>query len=80
MYTLISYPAGVIIEAVIVSRTEDRMRVVAAGLPDALELRRSDQNWLMESGEAIQFEFLAADSAMAREVQRPVEIARTAGA
>ena len=61
MYTLISYLHGVAIEGVIVSRTRNRMRVVAAGMPDALELRRTGLNWLTEDGEEVQFEFLAVD-------------------
>ena len=78
MYTWISYSAGIVIEGVIVSRTRNRMRVVAAGMPDALELRRAGQKWLTENGEAVQFEFLASDFSSHSEV-RPA-LARGAGA
>ena len=79
MYTLISHPAGIVLEAVIVSRTRSRMRVVAAGLSDALELRRNGQDWFMENGEQVQFEFLAAVSPIARTVDFPAAVARSAG-
>jgi hypothetical protein len=59
MYIWISYPAGVVIEGVIVSFARNRMRVVAPGMLDALELRRAGKKWFTESGEAVQIEFLA---------------------
>jgi len=79
MYTLISYPVGVVIEGVIVSRTRNRMRVVAAGMPDALELRRTGSNWLTENGEEVQFEFLATDFPSAGEVRSPALLTYSAG-
>jgi hypothetical protein len=79
MYTLISYPAGVVIEGVIVSRTRNRMRVVAAGMPDALELRRTGSDWFTENGEEIRFEFLGTPGfASADEVCSPAALASDA--
>ena len=60
MYTLISYPAGVVIEGMIVSRGRNRMRVVAAGFSDALELKRRNSRWLTDQGEEVEFEFIAS--------------------
>jgi hypothetical protein len=80
LYTLISYPAGIIIEAVIVNRTRNRMRVVAPGLSDAFELRRNGQNWLADTGEEVQFEFLASDSPIARKIDVPGAAVQGAGA
>jgi hypothetical protein len=74
MYTLIGYPSGIVLEGVIVSRTRNRMRVVAAGRPDALELKRVGNEWFSESGEKIEFEFLAADSPFAGDA-RPLALA-----
>lgn len=79
MYTLISYPVGILIEGVILSRTRDRMRVAVAGMPDALELRRIGNNWLTDSGEKIQFEFVAAESPAAGVVASPGLLVRNAG-
>jgi hypothetical protein len=79
MYAMICCPGGIIVEAVILSRTRDRMRVVAAGLSDALDLRRSGRDWSMDTGEPVQFEFLAAASPVAREAASPAAIVRSAG-
>jgi hypothetical protein len=78
MYTLISYPAGIVIEGVILSRTRDRMRVAVAGMPDALELRRTGNDWLTDSGEKVQFEFLAAESPATGGVAPPRLLVRKA--
>jgi hypothetical protein len=77
MYTLISYPTGKIIEALIVSRTRNCMRFVAPGLPDTVELRRSRTDWLTESGERVEFGFLG--SPIFEEDDSPAEVALAAG-
>jgi hypothetical protein len=61
VFTLISFSAGVLIEAVIMSRTEDRMRVVAPAFGDAIELRRYGQSWFTDLGERVEFELLLSD-------------------
>ncbi|MBZ5724524.1 MAG: hypothetical protein LAP87_05960 [Acidobacteriia bacterium] len=58
MYTLIEYSTGTIVEAVVLSRQENRMRVVVAGSADALGLRRLGRQWVTESGEPVEFGFL----------------------
>ena len=63
MYALITDPAGIIVEVVVLATGPNRMRVAAAGFPDAFELRLSDGRWLTETGEAVEFEFLASSAA-----------------
>ena len=62
MYTLISFPAGVIVEAVVLATGPNRLRAVAAGIADAIELQCSGSQWLTEKGEPVEFEFLMSDS------------------
>jgi hypothetical protein len=59
MVALIRYPVGIIVEAVILAATRNRMRFAAAGFTDAVELRRSGATWLTEAGETVEFEFLS---------------------
>jgi hypothetical protein len=58
MYTLIEYPVGVIVEAVVLLAELDRLRVAVAGLPDVLELLRSGDGWTTEDGQKIAVGFL----------------------
>lgn len=60
LYTLIGYPSGVIVEAVVLVMTGDRMLMAASGFADALALTRSNEQWLTESGENVDLEFLLA--------------------
>jgi len=62
MFALIEYPAGNIIEAVVLHMDDRRARLVAAGRSDAWELKKSGQDWLNEAGEKIAFEFLLSDA------------------
>ena len=57
-YTLMTFAAGITVEAVILARTSRRMRVVVPGLPDAIELRRSGSQWLAPDHQAVDFDFL----------------------
>jgi hypothetical protein len=52
------YPNGTIVEGVVLAQGRNRMRVAAAGFPDALELRRSGAQWVTASGEPVEFDFL----------------------
>jgi hypothetical protein len=61
MYMLIRYPVGIIVEAVVLAKGRDRMRVAAAGFPDTIELRRSGSQWFTSAREPIEFEFLMPD-------------------
>jgi hypothetical protein len=55
------------------------MRVAASGIPDAIELRRSGQQWFTEARQPVEFDFLMSD---ARAVQRisPARPAKVSGA
>jgi|SRR5580704_9807554 hypothetical protein len=61
MYMLIRYPVGIIVEAVVLAKGRDRLRVAAAGFPDTIELRRSGSQWFAPNREPIEFEFLMPD-------------------
>ena len=71
MYTLIGFGAGILLEALVLAAQGDRMRVVAAGLPDTLELRRVDAQWTAESGEVVEFEFMLAEAAEPSTIAKP---------
>ena len=81
MYGLIEYPAGVIVEAVVLPVGRNRVRAIAAGFPDTLELRRSGEDWLTETGQKVMFEFLLSETPAVAVVALPVPAlaARTAG-
>jgi hypothetical protein len=81
MYTLIEYPIGVIVEAVVLSTGLNRMRVAVAGLPDALELTESGHGWVTEEGREIAIGFLQYDACEAAAVfpHEPVLALRAAG-
>jgi hypothetical protein len=59
MYTVIDYGNGALIEAVIVSRSAGRMRLAVAGMADALEIVRRGTKWLTDSGQELEFAFIA---------------------
>jgi hypothetical protein len=58
MYVLIRYPGAIIIEGVALAQGRSRMRVVAAGFPDTIELRRSGQQWFTATRQPVEFDFL----------------------
>ena len=58
MYTLIEYPVGVIVEAVVLSMEGNRLRVAAAGFSDVLEFARVDLGWVAENGERVEIGYL----------------------
>lgn len=82
MFALIKYPVGIIVEAVILAVTRNRMRVAAAGFGDAFELRRSGGKWLTETGQTVEFEFLSVRAQASEEASasKRVLAARFAGA
>ena len=82
MYVLISYPNGIVVEAVALPKGRNRMRVVAAGFPDTIELRRSGQEWFTATREPVQFDFLMSNSYPVENVSssRPARAARAAAA
>lgn len=62
MYMLIRYPAGIIVEAVVLAKGRNRLRVAVAGFPDTMELRRSGSQWFTPTRQPVEFEFLMSDS------------------
>jgi hypothetical protein len=58
MYTLIEYPVGVIVEAVVLSTERNRLRVAVAGHSDVLELTESGREWVTEEGQKVVVGFL----------------------
>jgi hypothetical protein len=47
------------VEAVVLTLTDGAMRVALQGCPDAVELRRTDAEWMDETGEPLSLGFLA---------------------
>ena len=68
MYMFIRYAAGVIVEAVVLAKGRDRLRVAVAGSPDAVELRRVGARWLTADREPVEFDFLMSDAHHAEKV------------
>jgi hypothetical protein len=62
MYMLIRYPMGIIVEAVVLTRGRNRMRVAAAGFPDTIELRLSGAQWFTATREPVEFDFLMSNA------------------
>ena len=80
MYTLIEYPVGVIVEAVVLSMEPNRLRVAVAGFLDALEFTRSGLEWLTEGGQRIDVGFLQFGAGEVAVVSPPGGLALAAGA
>ncbi|MGB7758471.1 MAG: hypothetical protein WBL61_01505 [Bryobacteraceae bacterium] len=55
MHMLIRLRGGSPLKALVLARTRTWMRVAAAGLDDAVELRLYESSWLDESNEPVQF-------------------------
>ena len=70
MYTLMNCSGGVLLEGIIVSRTDNRMRVAASGAPDIVELTRQNSVWLTDRGEQVEFVFVSVVPDGATEVPR----------
>ena len=58
MYTLVRYPGGIIVEAVVLAQGKSRMRIAAPGFPDIIELRRSGTQWFTADRQPVEFDFL----------------------
>jgi len=58
MHLLIQYPAGVIVEGVVLAAGKNRMRIAARGFADTLELKRRGEQWITGGREAVELEFL----------------------
>ena len=62
MYMVIRYAAGIIVEAVVLAKGRDRLRVAAADTPDTFELRRVGARWFTADRELVEFDFLMYDA------------------
>jgi hypothetical protein len=80
MYTLIEYPAGIVVEAVVLSMETNRLRVAAAGFSDALEFTGSGLDWVTEGGQKVDFGFLRFGAGEARIVPPAAGLTLAAGA
>ena len=58
MYMLIRYAGGIIVEAVLLAKGRDRLRVVAPGFPETIELRRTGSGWITSGHVQVEFDFL----------------------
>jgi hypothetical protein len=81
MYALIEFPAGVTVEAVVLSMDRKRARLAVASVPDTLELRRAGSDWLTETGQKVTFGFLLSKAPEVETFALPVPalVARDAG-
>jgi len=81
MYMLIRFPAGIIVEAVVLAKGRNRMRVAAAGFPDTIELRRSGSQWMSATRQPVEFDFLMSNTHVGESVSSAslVCAARAAG-
>jgi hypothetical protein len=81
MYMLIRYPVGIVLEAVVLAKGKNRLRVAAPGFPDVIELRRSGPRWLTAEGEPVEFDFVmcSAHEAGRTFTAEPVRLAMAAG-
>jgi len=81
MYLLIRFPVGIIVEGVLLAKGRNRMRVVAAGFPDTIELRRSGLQWFTTTRQPVEFDFLMSNSHPGERVSSPTpgRVARAAG-
>ena len=63
MYILIRCSNSEVVEAVVLAVGRDRLRVAIAGENDVREFTRSGSLWRVETGESVEFEFIAAGEA-----------------
>ena len=82
MYMLIRFPVGIIVEAVLLAKGRNRMRVAAAGFPDTIELRRSGLQWLTATRQPVEFDFLQSNAHPGKSVSASTQsrVSRAAGA
>ena len=81
MYLLIRFPVGIIVEAVVLAKGRNRMRVAAEGFPDTIELRRSGSQWQIASRQPVEFDFVMSNANREQSVSssRPAGVATAAG-
>jgi hypothetical protein len=78
MYMLIRYPVGIIVEAVVLAKGRNRLRVAMAGFPDTVELRRSGAQGFTPTRQPVEFEFLLSDARQGESVSslKPASVAQ----
>jgi hypothetical protein len=79
MYTLIEYPVGVVVEAVVLSMEPNLLRVAGAGFSDTLEFVRPGLEWVTEGDQRIDVGFLQLSSDESAVVSPPTGLALAAG-
>jgi hypothetical protein len=58
MYVLMRYAAGITLDGLALAAGKDRMRVVARGFSDAIELTRSGSQWLDPDGLSLELDIM----------------------
>ena len=61
MYMILRYPTGVNVDAVLLSATRDRLRVMVRDQEDTLDLRLIGSRWISDQGSAVEIESLLVD-------------------
>ena len=65
MYTVIVLPGGRQIDALLLSATQDRLRVIMPGRTDTVEFQLIEGNWTSETGELVELGAIIAGSSTA---------------
>jgi hypothetical protein len=74
MYTLIVLPGGRQVDALLLSASSDRMRMVIPGLADTAEFQLIEGRWTSETGGHVELEAILAGNPA--DVRRVLENAR----
>src|ERR1035438_5693297 len=61
MYTVIVFPGGRQVDALLLAASEDRLRVVIPGRRDTLEFRLFEGRWISESGARVELGAMVAE-------------------
>jgi len=80
MYMMFRYASGRRAEAVVLSSSRERMRIVVRNCNDTIELRLVGGRWVPPSGNPIEIESLIADNHTATAGGFPARYARTLSA
>ncbi len=70
MYTLLTYETGRRTEALVMSATQDRLRVIVPNRNETLELRLQNGVWVAENGERVEIDAIISDARDARPAER----------
>lgn len=79
MYALISTASGILLDGIVIPEATNRMRVIAPGFSDVLELSRKGESWFMLGHGAVQLEFLGVETPAERPVVQEAPLTRSAG-